>query len=407
MAGAAMISRMPIREMAEIQPVEVDRPKLLIAARVFGASGQPWLWRQAVGLSGFRTEVVCWNRQNAASQPLVGTSVRVLATDPAPYDGAGRWLYRLRNLPRLNFYAAIGDEERQLVHLIRQDPPAALLCNLGDIALRLVSVARQQRVPVVAYIHDEFSFLTNRWYLWSLCKCLPQFAAIIVVTHAQRTWMIEQGVPEHKVHVIPCGAPVDVFRPSIRKSGRAIRFVMVSRLVTQKGCDITIKAFASIAEDLPDTELHIYGDGPEKENLHQLVETLGLASRVSFHGYVEEQRLAETLPQHDVFLQHSLNMEGSPVSLAEAMACGLPMIATPVGGIKDQVLDRKTGLLVAEGDMHDMAAAMRELASDPELRRRLGRASRERAIAFYDSSLLTQQLNRVLHAVAMEPMGRQ
>ena len=93
---------------------------------------------------------------------------------------------------------------------------------------------------------------------------------------------------------------------------------------------------------------------------------------------VEEQRLADVLPSYDVFIQHSLRKEGSPVSIAEAMACGLPVIATPVGGINEQVVEGKTGLLVAEGDVDGMAAAMKKLAFNPQLGQNLGRAGRER-----------------------------
>src|SRR5713101_563174 len=380
-----------------------NQPKLLIASRLFGASGQPWLWRQAVGLRGFRKELLCWERQNPETQRAGDVSVQVLPEDPAPYDSAGRWWYRLRNLWGRNFYAAIGRERRQLTELLRRERPAVILCNFGDIAMRLLPVARREGIPVVAYFHGHFGCLNNRWYRWSLSRCLRQFSAIVVLTKVERQWMLDHGVLEDKLHVIPCGAPTEMFRPGNRKLGRAVQFVMVSRLVGQKGCDLSIKAFARLTSDVNGAKLHIYGDGPARDDLQHLVGALGLKAQVFFHGYVEERGLAEALPSYDVFIQHSLQNEGFPVSIAEAMACGLPVVATPVGGIIEQVVEGKTGLLVEERDVEGMAAAMRRLACDAQLRQSLGQAGRERAVNQYDSSLRTRRLEQVLLGIARNP----
>jgi glycosyltransferase involved in cell wall biosynthesis len=378
----------------------LERSELLVVSLAFGFSGQPWLWRQVVGLRGFRTEVVCWKRFNTATYPASNVSVRVLAQDPTPYEGGSRWWYRLRNLPGRNFYATVGQERRQLTELVREKHPAVILCYFGEVAMRLLPVALSEGIPLVAYFHGDFQFLINRWFRWSLHRCLPRFAAIIVVTEAERDWMLTHGVPADKIHIIPCGAPVEVFRPRYDKPNGPVRFVMVSRLVIGKGCDFSIRAFARIGFDLPGSELHIYGDGPARQDLERLVEAQGLKSRIFFHGYVEEQQLAGALASYDIFIQHSLWGEGSPVSIAEAMACGLPVVATPIGGITDQIVDGKTGLLIPERDVQGMAAAMLRLACDSELQRSFGQNARDRAVKLYDSSGQTRRLEQLLLAVA-------
>jgi glycosyltransferase involved in cell wall biosynthesis len=374
--------------------------KLLVATPGFGASGQPWLYRQIAGLKRFKVEVLCWRRHNADTYPANGIAVNVLPQNPAPYDGTGRWLYRIRNLPGRNFYASIGAELTQATAIIDRTAPDVILCYFGDIAMRLLPIARQFRVPIIAYFHGDFQFLSNRWYRWSLKRCLRHFAAIVVVTEAEKKWLQEQGVPNEKVHIIPCGAPTEIFCPNLHVSEPPIRFVMASRLVQGKGCHLSIKAFAQVAAIVPGVELQIYGDGPAREDLQHLVDALSLQKKVFFHGYVNERFLAETLPSHDVFIQHSLAIEGSPVSIIEAMACGLPVVCTSVGGIADQVVNEETGLLIPEHDIAAMSAAMVRLAQDATLRQQFGRAGRNRAVNFFDASELTQRLEQVAVDVA-------
>lgn len=376
------------------------RPKLLIASRVFGASGQPWLWRQVVGFRAFRKHVVCWERKNSETQAVSDASIHILNGSPAPYDGSCRWLYRLRNFPSRNFYSALGRERGELEILLRDHRPNVLLCNFGDIAMRMLPVSRHFGIPVVAYFHGDFCFTSNRWYRWSLNSCLRQFAAVVVVTKAEQQWMLQQGIPNDRVHVIPCGAPTEVFRPKSPRREGAVRFAMVSRLAAEKGCAISIEAFGRVASVIRETELHIYGDGPARQDLERLVRDLGLESRVFFYGYLDEEQVAERLPSHDVFVQHSLSKEGSPVSIVEAMACGLPVIATPVGGIAEQVVSGISGLLVPEKSVSAMAYAMQTLALYPELRMEFGKAARERAVNLYDSSSQTRKLENLLFDVA-------
>lgn len=372
------------------------RPKLMIATRVFGASGQPWMWRQVVGLQGFRKELICWERQNASTQPTTDVREHVLPGKLAPYHNDGRWLYRSRAIFNGSFYAAIGAERTRLKELFDRDRPDVILCNFGDIAMRLLPTAREAGIPLIAYFHGDFSFIRNRWYRWSLYRCLRDFAAIVVVTDAERQWLREHGAPEDKIHYIPCGAPTDVFRPVAERDDDLVRFIMVSRLSEEKGCDVSVRAFSEVAKVSPKVRLSIFGDGPERENLQELVRRLGLAEKVTFHGFIDELSLAKKLPLHDIFIQHSRIKEGSPVSIVEAMSCALPVVATTIGGITDQISSGQNGYLVSEGDIVGMTGAMKRLASDPALRRQLGAVGRERAVACHDAAKQTRRLGELV-----------
>lgn len=397
-----------MRQMGSGQTVTaLPLPRLLIATRVFGASGQPWIRRQVSGFKNFRMELLCWERLNQASQPATEVPEHVFGDRAAPYDDAGRWLHRLRAIAQGSFYAAVGRERSRLRALVRRTAPDAILCHFGDVAMRLLPVARAAGVPLIAHLHGDFLFNRNRWYRWSLRLTLRQFAAIVVVTSAERDWLIAHGAAPEKIHLIPCGAPTDLFRPLAPSDTGAtdIRFVMASRLSPDKGCELSLRAFAMIAGQERGTRLTVFGDGEDRKSLEDWVTRNGLGSRIDFRGYVDERRLAQELPLHDVFIQHSLIKEGSPVAIAEAMACGLPVIATAVGGIVDQVAPSVNGYLIAENDVAGMAKAMQTLAADPILRVRMGEAGRLRCRAMFDTERQTKRLADLVGGVIHRAHG--
>jgi glycosyltransferase involved in cell wall biosynthesis len=171
---------------------------------------------------------------------------------------------------------------------------------------------------------------------------------------------------------------------------------MVSRLADEKGCKESIAAFAEVAANSRHASLDIYGDGPALSELVRLVEAHQLADRVTFCGHVDSATLATMLPRYDAFIQHSLGNEAFGVSIAEAMACGLPVVATSVGGIVDLVIDGTTGFLVAERDVPAMAQAMLRLTESTALRERMGRAARIRVVESFDATAMTSRLEQVV-----------
>jgi glycosyltransferase involved in cell wall biosynthesis len=394
----------PVRRDADRPSDPGAAPPVWIVARVFGASGQPWLWRQATKMSRLRPHVVCWDRRNAQTYPA--GDVTVLPHEAAPYEGSSRWVHRLLNAPGGNFFAARGAERAALSALVERTRPGAILCHFGDIAMRLLPVARAHAMPLVAHFHGIQQNLDNYWFRKSLLATLPEFAAVVVVGSQEREWLLRYGVEPGRIHLIPCGAPADVFRP--REQGRPgpVRFALASRLVDEKGVEYSIRAFALAARRLPGCELHLFGDGPLRARLESLVGAEGLRERVFFRGFLAENELSEQLPAFDVFVQHSLTMpdgwvEGFGVSVAEASASGLPVIVSACGGLLDQVIEGYNGIVVPQRDVRAMSDAMCALAADPALRERIGANGRQRVLQHYDSSGQIKRLEEVmLRAIA-------
>jgi glycosyltransferase involved in cell wall biosynthesis len=383
---------------------EKDRhPLTVVAIKEIGPPHSQWMWRQISTLPSLELHIMYWMPPDVRHVPAIGVPVHVLDADPTPYDGKGRWAFRAANLRGRNFYAARGREKREIKKLLQSLSPSSLLCYYGEMALRTIDVAHELGIPTIAYFHGDFGFKRNRWYRWSLRRRLRRFAEVIVVTEEERAWMLGAGVPRERIHVIPCGAATDSFLPLPERPPGGVRFVMASRLADEKGCRESIAAFAEVAANSRDASLDIYGSGPELSELVRLVEAHQLADRVTFHGHVDSATLATALPRYDVFIQHSLYREGSPVSIAEAMACGLPVVATAVGGNVDLVVDGATGFIVAERDIPAMAQAMRRLTESAALREHMGRTARIRVVESFDAMGMTSRLEQLVHRVGAIP----
>lgn len=381
-------------------PEICNKPKLCFVARYIGYRSEVWIWRQIVGITQFQPHVLTWDYINRADYPLEEHCIHQLPFLSNPENGIGfrRWFYRLRNLPSANFYGTTGKEREYINRLFSEIKPEVILCHFGFTGLRILPVARRFRIPIVAYFHglDISSSLANRWYRWSLVRHSRDFDAIIVVGNHQQQWFLDHGVPKSRIYVIPCGVPTEQFTPPWAKSNGIVKYVSVSRLDKQKGIDYTIKAFQKVAKIRPNVHLNIIGEGEEMNNLRDLVSLLEIAHKVTFSGDCPPAIVKQHLAEAHIFLQHSTIREGSPVSIAEAAAMELPIVATRCGGIVDQVVEGKTGYLVEQGDVNGMAEAMIKLAENSDLRVAMGRAGRERMIRHFDTKKQITKLEAVL-----------
>lgn len=380
----------------------VRRHRLMVVCQYFGEPSQVWIDRQIDGFTQLDTIVVTWGVVgDPPSVPLVE-----IETDPEPYADKGRWLFRMRHAMDWNFFGALGADRRILERAIETYRPDVILCHFGHVGLRLLPLAIATDVPLVVHFHgmDLSSMLTKWFYRSSLRRYHRRFAASVVVGAHQIDVMRSLGLDTTRTHLIPCGVPTSEFRPSPRTPESRIGFITVGRLERWKGVRQSILAFARIAQEFPRATLTVVGDGTERDSLHALVDELALRDRIRFTGVLAPFAVRDELQSADVFLHHSLVdasgwVEGFGVSVAEASAMELPIVATDAGGIPDQVVDGETGLLVAPLDVAAMAAAMARLAAAPQLRRDLGAAGRRRMIELFDTTGQIEKLERVLVSV--------
>jgi glycosyltransferase involved in cell wall biosynthesis len=203
--------------------------------------------------------------------------------------------------------------------------------------------------------------------------------------------------PGTHVHVIPFGVDTDVFSPPTDKqrgTDRSLTVGIVKTLRPGYGIRELIRAFHQIAGRFPGARLVIVGGGEQQSELHTLVANLGMEERITLAGPAGHEQIPDYLRSFDLFVVPSLS-ESFGVAAVEAAACGLPVIASRVGGLPEVVLDGETGLLVPPGDVNALAAAMARLLSEPELRARMGQAGRRFVLEHYrweDNAKLMEQL---------------
>ncbi len=207
--------------------------------------------------------------------------------------------------------------------------------------------------------------------------------------------------PEHWSHleVVHCGVDTRAFSPQARVVGSStsLRVLTVGRLVAEKGHIDVLTAVSELVESGIDVTLTLVGSGPERRRLGELAQALGLEGRVYMPGAVGQDEIVDYYAQADLFCLPSF-AEGVPVVLMEAMAAGIPVVASRVMGIPELVEDGVSGLLVAPARPDLVAKAIRRLAEDPDLRDTLGAAGREKVIADFEIADVVLQLRDIFAA---------
>ena len=198
-----------------------------------------------------------------------------------------------------------------------------------------------------------------------------------------------------EIPIIPNGVELNLFKADRRGSERS-HILSVGRIVHQKGLDLAMHALSGL-KDL-DWEWRIAGDGPQLALLQSLAEKLGIGNRVHFLGWQSHELLVAHYGWSNLFLFPSRH-EGMPNAVLEAMASGLPVIATRISGSEELVVDGETGILVPSEDVDSLREAIRAMILDAGLREKMGFASRRRVENNYNWESVARQYALLLERV--------
>ncbi len=199
------------------------------------------------------------------------------------------------------------------------------------------------------------------------------------------------------IDVVPNGVNFEKFHQAPRSELHfPVTIITTSRLVKKNGVDTLIKAMSYLP--FTDHRLRVVGDGPERARLVQLAEWLGIKNCVDFQGPVPFEEIPEELKKADIFARISRS-EGLGISFLEAMAAGLPIIATNVGGIPDFLKDGETGLFASVDDPQDVAEKIKLLIEDNNLRGHIAKQGQELVKREYSWDTIAERMNIIFQHV--------
>lgn len=200
---------------------------------------------------------------------------------------------------------------------------------------------------------------------------------IICVSEAQKGLFVKEGGDPNKITVIPNGADDSVFNPNTDQPRNLKRLVFAGALVMDKGVDILIRAFQQVKAEIPDAVLDIYGSAAMwgREPLFDEREIERAIPGVKFHGSKSQSEVAEAFRTAAACVIPSRWFDSFPLTAVEAQACGCPVVAFDVGGVKESFRAGETGVLVAEVSDQELAQAMIKLLRAPDEIRRMSAAA--------------------------------
>ncbi len=301
-----------------------------------------------------------------------------------------------------------GESIRRLTQIIRAEgvdivhPQQSRGLYFGGLAAKLsgaTAVIQTEHNISLDWHRRAPMSLKVRWGSNALRYLFARFVAqriIAISSGVARFYTQVLRVSPRKVTVIPYAHPVLPQRARQRDAGRPPVIGTVARLVEQKGLPYFIEAAAIVQQTHPDVRFRIIGDGHLRDQLAQQVASLGLEGTVELAG--EHPNATEIMPEFDIFVLPSL-WEPFGIVLLEAMANGLPIIATTVDGIPDVVIDNETGLLVPPADAQALAGAIVHLLERPALARAMGERGRERCRREFSIERMVERFAAVYNSV--------
>ena len=277
----------------------------------------------------------------------------------------------------------------------RTDVPYGIMLHGGDLLIVRDQArrSRMKRETARELLQAASVLVTNSGWTADLCRSVLE--------------ELQVDGRRSSIHIVPLGADPRVFHPRVDRSEVGTRYrlegrrwlLSVARLTAHKGVDAGIRALAALQSSYPDLGYLVVGSGDYLSTLEDLGRKLGVSDRVRFLTSVPDRELPAIYASSEVYIGLSRLMdqrvEGFGISLVEASASGLPVLAARTGGIPDAVRHDETGLLVDAEQDDQAVAALRRLLDDRDLSARLGAAGRRAVETYYNWDRVAADLMRL------------
>jgi colanic acid/amylovoran biosynthesis glycosyltransferase len=335
------------------------------------------IYRQVTGLRRHRTFVM--TRERMCEEQFPFPDVELIPRARKNFLKRFYMKY-IRRLPPVYYRG----ELQVLIKILKRHPADLMHIYFGHTGVHLLPFVKEWKSPCVVSFHgmDIQPRPQMEGYDDQMADLLQTVPLALARSNSLLQGLERLGCPKEKLRLNRTGIPLDQFpfRERSLPADDAWHFVQACRLIAKKGLATAIRAFAKFHERYPKAKFKIAGEGPMKEDLEALIAELHLETAVELSGFLSQSGLAALYGSSHVFLHPSemppdQNQEGVPNSMLEAMATGLPVLATTHGGIPEAVTHERTGLLVEERDVEALFRSMCRLAEEPDLFRQLGRAA--------------------------------
>ncbi len=289
----------------------------------------------------------------------------------------------IRRLPRIRvrfvgvfaFWAAI-------IRTIRMVNPDIVHAQSLYIAIPALVSKRFLKIPYLVWGRGSDVYLPNRFTKLTAKTILKNADSVLALTKEMKRVM--QVIYDREIAVVPNGIDLNEYTarlPAREVEGCKKRILFVGRLHPVKGVQYLLQAMKIVHEEMPEARLILVGDGEERDILESLTDNLGIRGCVEFVGKVPHEMIPDYMYHADVFVLPSLSESFGIVNL-EAMACGLPIVATRVGGLPDVIEDGVNGYLVGTREPREIAERLLMVMQNDEMQEEISTNNREKAKLF-------------------------
>ncbi len=269
-----------------------------------------------------------------------------------------------------------------LPRYLKKNKIDVVLAEFGPVGANVQDACFKAQIPLIVHFHgDDAHAFTYRNKFQNYQELVKHVNSVVCVSESMRNQLREYGFSENQLNLIPYGIDTSFFSNSDPFNAPSV-FISIGRFVNKKAPHLTILAFAEVLKEIPNAQLIFVGTGSLLVACKELAQALKISTKIKFKGVCTQEEVQQIIRSARAFVMHSVTpetgeKEGTPLSILEASASGLPVVSTFHAGISEAVIHKKTGLLVDEFDYKQMAEFMVQLAKDPELAQKMGKSGQE------------------------------
>lgn len=326
--------------------------------------------RQISGLQNFSPVVITQKREGDWA------AERVEVVPRSAFRFVGRGMERWLGTP----WQMTGGEASEIGAILQRTEAALLHIFFGNVAIHMLPLIERAGVPVVVSFHgsDVTGQIATPAFAGARRRMFELTRLVLCRSEQLAGRVAALGCDESKLRIMRTVLPPVEFHPRTPPTDGKWQLVQAARLVPKKGLFTAMRAFAVFLKTHPYAKFTIAGEGPLESELREQAVALGISDHVEFAGFLPQDSLVRLFAESHIFLHPSEtvggDVEGIPNSLLEAMASGLPCVATEHGGIPEVIRHGVTGMLCKERDWEGLSEALLQLAGDSALYGEIARA---------------------------------